>query len=280
MDNSSTIHEEVGMLRRSAGAAAVVIVMALAGQAFAQAKPAAPASQAKAAPTKTALPAGEALLAKYVEATGGQAAYDKIKNRVSQGKLDLGAAGITLSLAVYAAKPDRVYTVADSDMTGRIESGVVDGIAWENSGMRGALVKDGPEKADAIRDATFDRLVYWKESTKSAECVGTADVDGKTAYKVVVTPKQGSPQTLYFDRDSGLILQTESTMVVSGQSIDVVSKPTDYREVDGIKAAFKMMQVVMGQERVLTLEKIQHNVELPADRFALPPAIKAIVEKK
>jgi outer membrane lipoprotein-sorting protein len=146
--------------------------------------------------------------------------------------------------------------------------------------MRGAVVKDGAEKADALRDATFDRLVYWKETAKSVQCTGTAEVDGKPAYKVVMTPKVGSPQTIYFDRDSGLILQVDTTMVVSGQSIDIVSRPGDYREVDGIKMAFKMVQLLMGQERVLTLEKLQHNVDMPADRFALPPAIRAIVDKK
>jgi hypothetical protein len=255
-----------------------VILAAFAGPARAQAKPAAP--PAAAAQAKAALPTGEALLAKYVQAVGGQAAFEKIKNRVAQGKLDIGAAGVTLSLAVYSAKPDRFYSVADSDMTGRIESGVVDGIAWENSSLRGAILKDGAEKADALRDATFDRLIYWKETAKSVECVGTADVDGKPAYKVLLTPKVGSPQTIYFDRESSLIVQMDTTMVVGGQSVDIVSKPSDYRDVDGIKAAFKMVQVVMGQERVLTLEKLQNNVELPADRFALPPAIKALVDKK
>ena len=156
---------------------------------------------------------------------------------------------------------------------------MVDGIAWENSAIRGALVKDGAEKADAIREATFDRLIYWKDTSKSVECVGIAEVDGKPAYKVVVTPKVGGAQTIYFDRDSSLILQTDTTMTVSGQTVDIVSKPSDYRDVDGIKAAFKQVQVVMGQERVLTLEKLQHNVDIPADRFALPPAIKAIVDK-
>ena len=269
------------MFRRWVGAAlAAVVFFTFAADVRAQAKPAPAAAPAAAAPAKAALPTGEALLAKYVQAVGGQAAFEKVKNRVAQGKLDLGAAGVTLSIAVYSEKPDRIYTVADSEMTGRIESGVVDGIAWENSAIRGALVKDGAEKADAIREATFDRLVYWKDTSKSVECVGIAEVDGKPAYKVVVTPKVGGPQTIYFDRDSSLILQTDTTMTVSGQTVDIVSKPSDYRDVDGIKAAFKQVQVVMGQERVLTVEKLQHNVDIPADRFALPPAIKAIVDKK
>jgi len=36
---------------------------------------------------------------------------------------------------------------------------------------------------------------------------------------------------------------------------------------------------VMGQERVVTIEKVEHNVAMPADRFALPPEIAALVKK-
>jgi hypothetical protein len=269
------------MFRRSVAAAAAVAFLAAGGSAMAQSKtPPAQAKAPAATQAKMALPTAESLLAKYVEAAGGQAAFDKIQNRVAQGNLDIGQAGIVLALGIYAAKPDKMYTVADSEATGRIESGVVDGVAWENSGMRGAIVKAGAEQADGLRDAAFDRLIYWKNTTKSAECVGTTDIDGKPAYKVVLTPKVGSAQTIYFDKDTALIVQTESTLTMAGQAIDIVSKAEDYRTVDGVKLPFKVRQVVMGQERVLTFDKIQHNVELPADRFALPPAIKAIADKK
>jgi hypothetical protein len=36
---------------------------------------------------------------------------------------------------------------------------------------------------------------------------------------------------------------------------------------------------VMGQERVVTIEKVEHNVAIPADRFALPAEIRPLVKK-
>jgi hypothetical protein len=265
-------------MRRPLGLVALAAVIGLSPGpgAFAQSKP---APAAKAAPA-AALPTGETLLVKHVAAAGGQAAYDRIKNRVVNAALEIGGANITLSLAIYAAKPDRLYTVADSEATGRIESGVADGIAWENSGMRGALVKSGTERDDALREAAFDSLIYWKEHLKGAECVGVTDIDGKPAYKVVVTPKVGQPQTVYFDRESAMVVQVETQVSAAGQVIDVVSKPGDYKPVDGVLVPFTVRQFVMGQERTVRIEKVQHNVELPADRFAPPPAIKALLEKK
>lgn len=35
----------------------------------------------------------------------------------------------------------------------------------------------------------------------------------------------------------------------------------------------------MGQKRLITTDRIEHNVELSADRFALPPEIRAIVDE-
>jgi hypothetical protein len=234
---------------------------------------------ASAQPPAPALPTGDAILAKYVEATGGAAAYDAITNRVVHARMEIKGAGVVIGLTVYAARPANSYTLAESEVTGRIESGVSDGVAWENSAMRGPIVKDGAERDDALRDAIFDRLVHWKDHLKSAECTGQVDVNGKPAYRVVAAPKSGSPQTLYFDKESGLIVRTEATVNSQAGAVQVVAEPGDFRKVDGITMSFTNLVRVMGQERVVTVEKVEHNVALPADRFALPAEIKALVKK-
>ena len=253
-------------LRLTTCTAAVLAIAVGGGPAFAQA-PAAP------------LPTGDAVLAKYVQATGGAAAYDAIKNRVVHARMEILGAGVVLGLTVYNAAPANLYTVVESEATGRIETGVSDGVAWELSAIRGAVVKDGVERDDVLRDAIFDRMAHWKEHLKSADCVGTTDVNGKPAYRVVATPKSGSPQTMYFDKDSGLLVRIETTVNSAAGPVPVVAEPGDFRKVDGIMVAFTSRMQVMGQERVVTIEKVEHNVELPAGRFALPAEIAALVKK-
>lgn len=250
----------------SACAAAVLTLAAGTGTAFAQA----PAE---------ALPSGDAVLAKYVEATGGVAAYDALKNRVVHARMEILGAGVVLAMTVYAAPPANLYTVVESEATGRIESGVADGVAWENSALRGAIVKDGVERDDALRDAIFDRLPHWKQHLKSAVCTGVADVNGKPAYRVVATPVSGSPQSFYFDRESGLIVRTETTVQSAAGAVQVVAEPGDFRKVDGVLLSFTSRMQVLGQQRVVTIESVEHNVALPADRFAPPAEIKALVKK-
>jgi len=257
------------MTKRMAGACAGTALMFAAGTGVALAQ--APAA---------ALPTGDAVLAKYVEATGGAAAYDAITNRVVHARMEIMGAGVVLGLTVYNASPASLYTIVESEATGRIETGVSDGVVWENSSLRGAIVKDGIERDDALRDAIFDRIAHWKAHLKNAECVGMTEVNGKPAYRVVATPNTGSPQTLYFDKDSGLLVRTETTVNSAAGAVAVVAEPGDFRKVDGIMVAFTSRMKVMGQERVVTIEKVEHNVALPADRFALPPEIKALIKKR
>jgi hypothetical protein len=61
--------------------------------------------------------------------------------------------------------------------------------------------------------------------------------------------------------------------------VPVVAEPGDFRKVDGIMVAFRSRIQVMGQERVVAIEKVEHNVAMPADRFALPAEIAALVKK-
>jgi len=226
-----------------------------------------------------ALPTGEAVLAKYVEASGGLAAFDAIKNRVTHATLQIPASGLTMKTTVYAARPDRLLTVVESDVIGKVESGVTDGVVWENSAIRGPIVKEGQERANTLRDATFERLVYWRTVFKSAECVGTDTVEGKRAFKVVMTPDSGSPLTLYFDADSGLLARAEWTYEGAEGKFPLVASFSDYRSVDGIKMAFTSKVSVAGQERTVAIERVEHNVDMPADRFALPAEIKALLKK-
>jgi outer membrane lipoprotein-sorting protein len=231
------------------------------------------------APAAAALPTGDAVIAKYVEATGGVAAYDAIRNRVVHARMEILGANVVLGLTVYSARPNSTYTLVESEVTGRIESGVSDDVVWESSAMRGAVVKTGAERDDGMRDAIFDRMAHWKDHLKSAECTGTADVNGKPAYRVVATPKAGSAQTLHFDKESGLVVRTESTVNTAAGPVTVVAEPGDFRRVDGILMAFSSRMDVMGQQRVVRVEKVEHNVDLPADRFTPPAEIKALIKK-
>jgi len=224
------------------------------------------------------LPEAEAVLDGYIEATGGKAAHEKITNRVTKATLEITAQGITMDMTIYAARPDKNYLLMESEAIGTIEKGTDGTTVWEKSAMLGPQVKEGQEKADTLREANFDKFVNWREIYEEAECVGVEMLSGKPAHKVVLTPRDGKPQSFFFDKASKLLVKVELTVENPMGTIPVETFLEDYRSVDGILLPHKSRIVAMGQERLLTTQSIEHNVDLPPDRFDPPAEIQAILK--
>jgi hypothetical protein len=224
------------------------------------------------------LPKGETILDKYVEVTGGKAAYDKLHNRVIKGTFAVPAQGLELTMGIYEASPNKTYMVLESDAIGKIEKGTEGDLAWELNPMTGPRLQEGEEKAVALRGATFDAVQNWRKLYKQAECVGLETIDGKPCYKVVLTAKAGPPETRYYDKESNLIVKTEMNMPSPMGSIPIESYASDYKRVDGILMAHKVRVLAMGVERNMMFESVEHNVKLPEDRFKLPAEIQALVD--
>ncbi len=230
-------------------------------------------------PGQESLPSGEQIMDWYVEATGGLAAYDRIDNRVVRSTLEIAGAGIKLSVTTYQGKPGRAYSIVESPMTGKIENGTDGGVAWEMSAMAGPQVKEGKEKALLLHLNTFDRLAYWRKSFKMVETSGLEYVNGRSCYRVLVTPHEAPPQTLFFDRETHLLSKLTMTMEIPAGTVPMESYLSDYRAVDGILIPHKVTIKVLNQERIGTVESVEQNIQLPAGRFDLPPAIAALVKK-
>src|ERR1700733_11126936 len=77
-----------------------------------------------------ALPKAESILDRYVEVTGGKAAYEKRKNAVETGTVEIKAQGLKGTVTRYTAEPAEGYLVMEIDGVGRLESGMDNGVAW------------------------------------------------------------------------------------------------------------------------------------------------------
>ncbi|MBV8841937.1 MAG: DUF620 domain-containing protein [Bryobacterales bacterium] len=226
------------------------------------------------------LPSAESILDRYIEVTGGKAAYERHKSEIATGKLEFAAAGVKGAIVQYSAAPDKYYSSLDIDGIGKVEMGVVDGVAWEKSALLGARIKTGEERAQAIREARLNAPYHWRELYSKVETAGTDTVNGEDCYKVVLTPKEGRPETMYFEKKSGLMRKT--TLIAASQmgdvSADVIA--AEYKDFGGVLIPSKVTQKAAGQEFTTTIDAIKVNEEIPAARFDLPAEIKALLPKK
>src|ERR1035438_10536976 len=157
------------------------------------------------------LPKGETLLDKYIEVTGGKAAYAKIHSDMTTGTMEFKAMGLKGKITTYAAEPDKKYSEIVFEGMGKMQEGVSGGVAWSLSAMQVPRVKDGDERAETLLQAKFNSDLNWRDLFKSAETVGVETVDGKECYKVVLTPKTGSPNTRWFDKETNLLVRMSMT---------------------------------------------------------------------
>ena len=87
------------------------------------------------------------------------------------------------------------------DGVGKIESGMDNGVAWDKNPMLGPRIKNWRGKGPGAARRDLQRVVHWRELYPKVETTGTETVDGELCYKVVLTPKEGNPETTYFRKN-------------------------------------------------------------------------------
>jgi len=225
------------------------------------------------------LPKAEIILERFVEATGGRAAHEKIHNRTAKGTVEIAGTGLAGSIVSRAAAPNFEHSIIELPGAGLMEQGTDGEVAWESSTVQGPRILSGDERATALREARFHAPLQWRELYSKAEVVGTEEVEGRPCYKVILTPAQGKPVTHYYDREDGLLRKV--SMVVSNPmgEIAVEAFPGDYKEVDGLLVPFSLKQKVLSQELLIRLDTVELNVTMPEGAFDLPADVKPLVEK-
>src|SRR4051794_6812623 len=224
------------------------------------------------------LPKAEAVLDKYIEATGGKAAYEKNHNEVSTGTMEFVGKGIKGSVASFSAEPNKSYTEIDIQGIGKVKEGSDGNVAWSLSAMQGPRIKEGEEKAGALQAARFNAELNWRDVYK-AETTGMEGVDGNDCYKVLLTPKEGLAMTRYYDKKSNLLVKMVMTVKNPMGEFPVESLVGDYRQEGAILMPHKITQKAAGQEITISIESVKYNAEIPKGKFDPPDEIKAMLKK-
>ena len=226
-----------------------------------------------------ALPSADAILDRYVEVTGGKAAYQKLTSEVLEGTIAFPEQGISGKLTRYSAAPDKEYSVVELGPIGKIESGFANGVAWDKSAMIGPRVKAGEERQQALREARFNSAYEWRSLFSKTEIAGTETIDGEECDKVTLTPRSGRAETQFYSKKSGLLMKTVLTAASPMGDVNVESTASDYKDFGGILYPSRTVQKAAAQKVELTITNISFNQPIPAEYFDMPAEIKALLPK-
>ena len=231
-----------------------------------------------AAPTAAPLPPAKQILDRYLEVTGGRAAYEKAKHRTLTGTFELKGMGMKGSLLLQQSAPDTMRTQIDVPGIGPIVKGT-DGLqAWEVSAVTGPRLLEGAEKSEALLEAAFDADLHPERTYAKMETVRIEDVDGKPAYVLELTPRTGgAPRVSYYDRESGRLLKFTATTKTAMGEVRAESRLEDYRPEGGILVPHRVTLAAMGMEQVLIFDSLS-TAPVPASVYAMPPEVKALAK--
>lgn len=229
-----------------------------------------------AAPAPAPLPPARQILDRYVEVTGGRAAYEKAKHRTFKGTVEITGVGMKGSLLLQQSAPDKMRTQIDLPGVGTIVQ-ATDGVeAWELSAATGPRLLEGSEKADVLLQGSFDADLHPERTYAKMETLRVEDVEGKPAYVVALTPKGGDTARLsYYDKESGRLVKFTATTTTAMGEVRAESRLEDYRPEGGIVMPHRVSLSAMGMEQVLTFDAISTD-PVPASAYAMPPEVKAL----
>lgn len=243
-----------------------------------QPQAAATPGQAAATPSPTpAPPTSDQILAKYIDAVGGQAAIDKVKTLIMKGTF-IGFNGVALPYEVSIATPDKFYINVTAQQ-GTVERGFDGKVGWEK-GPRGLNELSGAVLDDLKSMFEFSRNIKLKGQFTQMRLGGRDKIGDRDVIIIGARTADNHREHLFFDAETGLLLRrlsyTETPIGVIPYQIDF----EDYRDVDGVKIPFtvKVSSVEPGLVATRKYTEIKLNVPIDDSKFKMPEAAKPAVK--
>jgi hypothetical protein len=256
------------------------------GKAIPDTYPALPVPPVKAeAEGKIVLPAADQVLAKYITALGGEPALRRVTSRVITGNLNIatGPGGTIPTPATLERSMKAPNLVLDVYKTEKftISNGFDGTVAWAR-GQNGNVNSPAPGGIDADRArraAAFHEPLTLKQQYPMITVDGIEHVNNRDAYVVTGTPAAGTPERLYFDTQTGLLLRKWTYLDTASGKSPYQLDFDDYRDTgSGVKIPFTVRmapsspRIELEPTSTLRITRVKDNVPLDAAKFVKPVA--------
>ncbi len=183
----------------------------------------------------SAMPAGltaEKVIATYVEAIGGAKKIADLKSLKMTMKAPFQ--GMELILTNSKKMPGRSLT--EISVAGNVmQKMVTDGKEFAQISQGQKIPGDAAQKEKSLFESFIVPETMISAFKVKAELKSIEIVDGKEAYVVDYIFPAGSKTTIYFDKETGLKVQTVEYAKTPQGEVAIPTKLKDYKEVNGVK---------------------------------------------
>jgi photosynthetic reaction center cytochrome c subunit len=218
---------------------------------------------------EAALPSADQLFEKYLVASGGAEAVQKITSRVEKGTMT-AFGGQHFPVDIYGKIADKRVSVMH--LPGGDSTTAFDGHAgWLSVPGRPPHMMNADENAAARLDADLHFPVSVKTQTQKWTVQAGERIDGRDTTQVVGRTEGQPPLRLFFDSQTGLLLRlirySETPLGRLPTQIDY----SDYRDADGVKVPYRWSLARPGNRFTIQVDELHHNVPVDEAKFTPPP---------
>ncbi len=227
--------------------------------------------------TLAAAPAGAAtvdeLVARYLEARGGAAAWQAVESFEWTGTYTNFS--VVQKFKLQWRRPGSL----------RFESASLAGpYVHATDGAKVWWIEPMMEANPGVPEAPFDALIRyqaaiepdligWREKGHTLELLGPGDVDGQPTVRLKLTRKEGSVETWHLDPSTGLEVAVDSVnydMTLGPQALPARAYFSDFKKIGGVLLPHHIEKEWGPRYTVLAIEEVKVNPELPAGVFTMP----------
>jgi hypothetical protein len=170
--------------------------------------------------------------------------------------------------------------------------GVVDTRAYDGAIGWAVIRSEGktePERltGDTLRamkaTADFQGALFDPDAKgNEVEFLGKSELAGQPVYKLKLTRSDGEERTVYLDAKTYLEIREDATHGSRSETSEEVTTFSDFKTVDGVTMPFTIETkstetlgggaIRMSGSVLISIEKVELNVDIPASRFSKPAA--------
>jgi outer membrane lipoprotein-sorting protein len=212
------------------------------------------------------------ILKEMIQAHGGKAAIEEIKNMKITGTIEVPQQGLRVSFVQYKKEPDKrriEMKVMDS-----VQVQVFDGkTAWELDPQTGEAIEIPGEDALDIKRGSL--ALGWMLNPEkfgiSLIGKGRERIDGKYYLVIEQVYSDGGKAILYVDPETYLTFKIKSKMLDEMMvEVETETYLSDYKRVKGYIMAHKMISYLRGREYMrMTYEKVKLNTRMGDHLFLM-----------
>jgi len=217
----------------------------------------------------------ENVLDKFIEAKYGMPAGKKLDKKLKKikdltTKMEASMQGQTINFTRYAKAPNKfALTITMGPMV--IQKQTFDGTKGKMTGMQGNKDIEGEELEDLKETSIMFGDIDYAGTGNTYELLGVEAVEGKDAYKIEVTKKNGNKESEWYDVASSMQVKafkvTDAPKEMGGGTMTSTTLFYDYKMVDGINYAHKINQAAGPQVIDMIVTSVEHNTKLGDDVF-------------